>query len=227
MYGVIGILLALITREKTGRGQFIDVSLYDTSISFMNYWITYYSLTGKNPPRLGSAHEFAAPYQVFETKDNFIFIGVSTEKMWREFCRFLNLGHLYDDPRFTKNVDRSKNRDKLIPLIQETLKKYTTVGLMKMMDLAGIPCARVLTIDQVLEDPHTKARNSVIELNDPEFGKVKVPNITIRMSDTPGQVRRLNPRIGEHSVEILREAGFNEKEIATFMEKKVISQYRQ
>ncbi|KFI38221.1 hypothetical protein HY02_05495 [Peptococcaceae bacterium SCADC1_2_3] len=225
MYGVIGILMALMVREKTGKGQCIDVSLFDTAVSWMNYWVTFYSITGQNPPRVGSGHLLGAPYQVFNTKDDPLFIGVSTQKMWKEFCRLLNLNHLYDDPRFAENANRTKNRAELIPLVQETLSKYSSIELKEMIDSVGIPCARVMTVGQVIEDPHVKERGVVVELDDPVLGKVKVPGITLRLSDTPGQIKRSTPRIGEHSVEILKEAGFKEEEIENFINKKVIFQY--
>ncbi|HAG09613.1 MAG TPA: formyl-CoA transferase [Desulfotomaculum sp.] len=225
MYGVIGILMALMVREKTGKGQYIDVSLFDTAVSWMNYWITFCSITGQNPPRVGSGHLLGAPYQVFNTKDDPLFIGVSTEKMWKEFCRLLNLSHLYDDPRFVKNADRTKNRADLISLVQEILSKYGSVELKEMMDSVGIPCARVMTVSQVIEDPHVGERGVVVELNDPVLGKVKVPGIALRLSDTPGQIKTSTPRIGEHSTDILKEAGFGEEEIENLINKKVIFQY--
>jgi crotonobetainyl-CoA:carnitine CoA-transferase CaiB-like acyl-CoA transferase len=110
-------------------------------------------------------------------------------------------------------------------LVQETLSKYSSIEIKEMIDSVGIPCARVMTVGQVIEDPHVKERGVVVELDDPVLGKVKVPGITLRLSDTPGQIKRSTPRIGEHSVEILKEAGFKEEEIENFINKKVIFQY--
>jgi len=225
MFGAFGILLAILTRQKTGVGQYIDVSLFDTAVSWMNYWVTYYSITGEDPPRVGSGHLYAAPYQVFETKDEPLFIGISTEKMWQEFGRLLNLGDLVTDPRFAKNADRIKNRNEIISLVQDILKNYSSIELKEMMDSGGIPCARVLPVSKVVEDEHVKERGVVVEIEDPMLGKVKVPGIPLRMSKTPGKIRCSTPRIGEHTIEILKEAGYNEAEISSFIEKKVVLQY--
>jgi len=225
LFGAFAILLAVLTRQKTGEGQYIDVSLFDTAVSWMNYWITYYSITGEDPPRVGSGHLYAAPYQVFETKDEPLFIGVSTEKMWQDFGRILNLGELVTDLRFAKNADRIKNRDELISIIQGVLKNYSSIELKEMIDPVGIPCARVLPISKVVENEHVKEREVIIEIDDPALGRVKVPGIPFRMSKSLGQIRRSTPRVGEHTVEILKEAGYNEAEISSFIEKKIVLQY--
>lgn len=225
MYAAYGIALALLEREKTGRGQQIDVSLLDTGVSWMNYWITYYSLYHENPPRLGSGHQYAAPYQVFETKDRPMFIGVSTDKFWKSFCQVLNLPELAADPRFATNDDRVKNRAELVPLVQKVIKEYTSAELLEKLDAVGIPCAPVNKIGDMVADPHVQERETVITMEYPGFGKILVPGIPLRLSETPGEIRRAAPLLGEHTVEVLAEAGYTEAEIKQLLEKKVVLQH--
>jgi crotonobetainyl-CoA:carnitine CoA-transferase CaiB-like acyl-CoA transferase len=225
LYAAFAIMVALWYREKTGQGQRIDTSLLDTGVSFMNYWITLYSITGQNPPRVGSGHAMAVPYQVFETKDVPVFIGVSSEKAYQEFCNVLNHAELAGDPRFLTNDERCKNRSVLVPLVQEILKQLTSREVIEKMTAVGIPCAPVLKVGEMMEDPHVKAREMVVEMEYPGFGKVKIPNIAFRLTESPGAITRPAPVVGQHTIEILKEVGYPENQIRELLEKKVILQH--
>ncbi|MBF7084516.1 CoA transferase [Desulfallas sp. Bu1-1] len=224
MYAAFGISMALRHREKTGEGQHIDVSLLDTAVSWMNYWITNYSLTGENPPRIGSGHLFAAPYQVFEAADKPLFIGVSTDRFWKKFCNIMKLNDLGSDPRFMTNSDRTKNRAHLVPLVQEEIKKYPRAWLLEKLGGEGIPCAPVLTVGELMEDRHVLERKMIIDINDPALGPVKVINVPIRLSKTPGSVRTPSPTVGQHTTEVLQEVGFSPQEIERLIKNKVVLQ---
>jgi len=225
MYGAYTIALALMHREKTGKGQYIDVSLFDTAVSWMNYWIAFYSLRGINPPRVGSGHALGAPYQVFDTKDLPVFIGVSTDKFWKDFCKILKLDNMVDDPRFATNEQRVKNKSELLPLIFEVLKQYSSKEIREKMESVGIPCARVQQVSDVIKDPHVIERKMVIEMDYAPTGRVKVPSIPYRMSETPGEIRCPAPVLGEHTFEVLKEIGYSEEELRQLQEKKIIMQH--
>ena len=218
----VGILLALRVREKTGEGQHVDVSLLDTAVSWMNYRISYYSLTGQNTKRRGSAATFACPYQVFETADKPLFIGLSTDKFWNLLCQKLNLTALHDDPRFETNESRLENRDILIPLFQNELKKHTSAELIVDLEALGIPYAQVLKVGEMMELPHVKETGMIIPVDFPGHGEIATAGVPIRLSSSTSEMRRRAPLIGEHTSEILKEIGYDDKEIDRLVQKNVI-----
>lgn len=210
---VIGILLALIDREKTGEGQHIDVALMNTAVSWMNYRITYYSLTGENPVRVGTAAAFSCPYQVFQTADKPIFIGVTTDKMWKAFCRDFGFKALGDDPRFETNDKRLENKDTLVSLLQEELMQISSSDMTEKLRAIGIPFAEVLKVGEMMELPHVKETEMVVEMDSANHGKLAMPGIPIRMSRSKGEIRRRMPEVGEHTAEILKEVGYSDEDI--------------
>jgi crotonobetainyl-CoA:carnitine CoA-transferase CaiB-like acyl-CoA transferase len=227
LYAAFAIMVALRHRDKTGQGQQIDTSLLDTGVSFMNYWVTLYSVTGENPKRVGSGHAMAAPYQIFDSKDLPVFIGITGDKNFKEFCNAFKCEELASDPRFATNDERCKNRDVLVPLVQNSIKQHTRQEILEKMAVAGIPSAPVLTVGEMMEDPHVKARNMIVDVDFPGTGKIKIPNIPFRMSETPGAIRRTMPALGEHTLEILREVGYTEEQTKKLIEGKVVLQQGQ
>jgi crotonobetainyl-CoA:carnitine CoA-transferase CaiB-like acyl-CoA transferase len=227
LYSAFAIMVALRHRDKTGQGQQIDASLLDTGVSFMNYWITIYSVTGENPKRVGSGHAMAVPYQVFDSKDLPVFIGITSDKNFKEFCNAFKCEELAGDPRFISNDERCNNRDVLVPLVQNSIMQFTRQEILEKMAAAGIPSAPVLTVGEMMEDPHVKARNMIVDVDFPGTGKIKIPNMPFRMSETPGVIRRTMPALGEHTLEILKEAGYTEERAKQLVEEKVVLQQGQ
>lgn len=224
LYTAFAVMAALRHKEKTGQGQWIDASLLDTAVSFMNYWITLYSVNGENPPRVGSGHAMAVPYQVFESKDLPVFVGIANEKNFMEFCSAFKCEDLAKAPRFMSNENRCKNRGVLVPLLQNAMKQFTRQEILEKMTAAGIPSAPVLTVGEMIEDPHVKARNMIVDVAHPGVGKIKIPNMPFRMSETPGTIRRTMPELGEHTLEILKEMGYTEEQSRKMLEEKVVLQ---
>ena len=203
MFAAIGILAALQARTRTGRGQQVDTALYDAALSFGLYEAAHFFATGENPPRLGQAHRASAPYQVFRTSDGWVTIGANTQALWAKFCEVIGKGELAGDTRFRDNAGRVANRPALAALVQDALAAGTTREWMARFEAAEIPAGPVQTYDQVFADPQVQARSMAAEIEHPSAGKTRTLGIPVKLSDTPGALRRPAPKLGEHTEEVL------------------------
>lgn len=205
LFGAIGILSALAARERTGSGQQVDVSLYDSAIAFGVYEAAHCFATGENPPRLGQAHRGSSPYQVFRTRDGWITIGGGSQELWLRLCQVLGCEELTRDPQFVDNASRVTNNAALVELLQPRLARETTDYWMDALGAEGIPAGPVVTHAALFADPQTRAREMVIELDHPTAGRTRTLGVPVKLSDTPGGVRRPAPRLGEHTEEVLKQ----------------------
>jgi formyl-CoA transferase/CoA:oxalate CoA-transferase len=212
MWAVTGILSALYRREKTGRGQWIDVSLLDGQVSWMTYVASGYFASGNVPRRYGSAHPTIAPYQGFPTLDGNIMVAVGNDGLWRRFTSALDLSALGDDPRFASNPDRVSNRAELVAILNETFKTKTTKAWLSILDEAGVPVGPINTVDQAVEDPQVNARDMIVEIEHPSIGPLKLLNCPIKMSQGQLTVRMPPPLLGQHTEEVLAELGIHDSE---------------
>lgn len=200
----IGILTALEARHKTGRGQWVESSLFDAGLSLQLYESAGVFATGEPPERLGQRHRGVAPYQIFQTSTDHITIGVAQQNFWLKLCSLIGREDLNDDPRFCDNAVRVANIKELVPLLEEQLVKKSAEYWLQALEDVGVPCGVIQTTDRALAHPLTEARSMVVPVTHPKAGKHKTLGIPIKLSATPGSIRRHAPMLGEHDGEIGR-----------------------
>lgn len=222
MYAHSAVVSALYNREKTGLGQYVEVSLLESVVSLQTYLALSHFATGKVPQRYGSAHPTIAPYQLFQASDGDFIIAVPNDWLWRKMCDALGLDDLKNDPKFTTNSDRVTNRNELINRINEYTQQYTAEETISKLKAAGVPCGPLNTIDKVLTDPQVLHREMVLETNHPTIGKLKMLGFPMNFSETPCSIRLAPPLLGQHTTEILNELGYTGEDIKVFKEKGII-----
>lgn len=199
----IAILAALWFRERTGKGQRIDISMVDGLVYILENAIVRYTIEGEVPKPLGTAHPTITPFQAFEAQDDWIIIPIGNDSLWAKFCNAIGRPDLIDDPRFKTNPLRTKNRSELIPILQEEIKKKKAGEWFKIFDEFGVPYSPVNTIDKVVSDPVINYRGMIVEVDYPKIGKIKMVGSPFNLSETPGKVRERAPQLGEHTFEVL------------------------
>jgi crotonobetainyl-CoA:carnitine CoA-transferase CaiB-like acyl-CoA transferase len=216
VYSALGILAALLVRERTGNGQHLDMALLDSQTSWLSNVAGAYFATGKRPRRLGNVHPNIVPYQPLQTKDKHIIVAVGSERLWERFCSLLGLEkRIMSDPRFATNKERIEHREELIPLLQEIIQTQEADYWLERFTEAGIPCGPINFVDEILADPQLLARGMIVELEHPLVGMVRSLGNPVHLSQTPVSYRRPPPLLGEHNVEILSSLGYSPAEIGT------------
>jgi crotonobetainyl-CoA:carnitine CoA-transferase CaiB-like acyl-CoA transferase len=222
MYGCYAILTAYIHRLKTGHGQRIDTSLLEAGIAYTFWESSIFFATGQNPPPMGSAHRLSAPYQVFKAADGHFALGAANQASWESLCAALDRKDLPRDPRFLTNADRTTNQIELGLLLDQIFAMRPVEEWLALLEKAGVPAGPVYAMDQVYGDPQVKARQMAVEVEHPKAGSTWLIGIPVKLSATPGEIRRPAPTLGQHTDEILREAGIGDERIRALREKGVV-----
>ena len=210
LFGAYGILSALEYRERTGQGQFVDTSLLEAAMALTVWESTEYWSTGRTPKALGSAHRLAAPYQALRASDGWFTVGANNDKLFDAFCRAIDRRDLLSDERFKARELRLEHRAALAAEIERTTGKESRAHWLARLDAEGVPAGPINTYPEALADPHTLARQMVIDLVHPGAGPIKNLGVPVKLSDTPGAVDRPAPLLGEHNDAILAELGYSE-----------------
>ena len=225
-YGLIGIFTSLLAREKTGEGQHVDSAMMDGMMALLTYQAGNYFATGKAPVRLGNRHPLSTPYESFAAKDGYVIIGAGTQKLWENLCNnVINRPDLIEDARFLTLQDRNKNEPILKEIIDEITRTKSTEEWIESLVKGNVPCGKVRSVKEALELEQTKAREMVVEMEDELRGKIKMLGIPTKLSSTPGEIRRMPPVLGEHTVEVLKELGYNQEKVDRLGDKGIIRQY--
>ncbi len=214
LFAANAIQAALIARGRTGRGQLVDVCLFEAAVALEVWETSGYFATGETPAPLGSAHRVSAPYQAFRTADGYVTLGATTPRTWRALCQALDLEALETDPRFASNAQRKANEPALAAMVEEVTRRETSDSWYRRLEAAGIPCGILNRVDQVAADPHLAARGFFQDVPHPLGGQVRVTASPIHLSETPVRLERAGPVLGEHNEEILAELGLSPAERA-------------
>mgnify|MGYP003386483268 FL=1 len=217
-----GIAFALLGRHKTGRGQRLDLSLFDVGMHLMSHWITNHGLTGEDPVRMGTGNSILFPLRVFETRTKPIYIAGTNDAFWKILCKALGCEEWLADQRFATNEGRVAHRAILEPMMEMHFAEHTCEALLEILLPAGMPCSSVQKVSDLMDNTHVKARGSIVEYDYPGLGPIKAAANPIKLSDAPFEVRRLAPRVGEHTIEIMRDVGYSDGEIAALRHSKAV-----
>jgi formyl-CoA transferase len=213
LYVALSITAALHERARSGRGQHIDVSLFESGVSYAVWEAAAYFADGSVGGPNGSAHQNQAPYQAVVTNDGYVTIGANTPRNWAAFCAAMDLDHLLEDPRYTKPWDRLQNRETLIATIEERTRQLSTDEVVEILNGAGVPCAPISDYGQVFTDDHLHAREFFWDSDHPRAGKVEQIGSPMRFSRTGAVRRSAGPVLGADTRAVLAEAGLSDAEL--------------
>jgi crotonobetainyl-CoA:carnitine CoA-transferase CaiB-like acyl-CoA transferase len=219
LFAAYAVLSAIAGRERSGEGQYVDVSLFESALSLSIWEVAEYWGTGEVPSPIGSANRMSAPYQAFRAADRHFVFGAANQKLWTALCGVLERPDLLADERFSTNTDRMRNREALVAEIEPTLAMRPADAWIDALLAAGVPAAPILTYAEALVSEQAQARNMVMEMAHPVEGNIRQLGFPVKMHGTPQQLRRPPPLLGEHTAEVMREAGLPEAAVDRLRER--------
>jgi CoA:oxalate CoA-transferase len=218
-YMATAIMMALIHKKKTGKGQKVDIAILDSLFSILEAAPVTKCLRGDVPPRVGNSYPSISPYDTLETRDGYVAVGISTDRQWQKFCDALELDHLKEDPRYINNEKRGDNYELgLKDALEDVTKKMSKFDIEKILREKRLACGAVYTVKEAMGTDQVKEREMLIDVEDKALGKVKMPGVVIKMEKTPGSVSHGAPLLGEHSEEYLTKIGYSAEKINELVE---------
>ena len=222
IYGAYGILCAYVSRLKTGEGQHVDTSLLEAGLAYTIWESGIYFATGHPPGPVGPGHPLSAPYQAFATSDGYLMVGAANQANWERLCHAIEREDLLADPRFASNPLRMENIEALVDTLEKTFASQSTGHWLGLLEKAGVPSGPINDLAEVYSDPQVLARDMVVETEHPSAGRIRNIGLPLKLSGTPGAIRRPAPTLGQHTAEVLAETGYSAGEIAAFRESGVV-----
>jgi crotonobetainyl-CoA:carnitine CoA-transferase CaiB-like acyl-CoA transferase len=222
LHALIGILAALLARQRSGQGCTVEASLFDTSAAFLGNFLQNYWETGTEPRKAGVGHGALCPYGIFQTADKPIIVGVANDALWRQFCAIAGLVNLPDAARFATTAQRVACRQEVEVLVQAALQRHKRAHWFAALDDAGIPCSPVHTLGEFAAHPHTVASGMLFGYEDPHFGTVNGVAQPVKFDGARFAQRQNPPRHGEHTIDVLREVGLSDADIESLMARAIV-----
>jgi crotonobetainyl-CoA:carnitine CoA-transferase CaiB-like acyl-CoA transferase len=213
IHALTGILAALMGRAQSGVGTTVKVNLFETSLGLLRYNLQSFWERGVQPEKCGSTHESMSPYRAFDAADGPLLLGVANDNLWRKFCAIAGLESVVDDPRFRTNADRVANRKETDDLVQDAIAQRPLAYWDEQLAAAGVPCAPINTLKEVLDHPHTQASGIVMDYEHPSAGAIKAVGLPLTLGDAPHEAGEPPPLHGQHTETILAELGYSESRI--------------
>ena len=218
-----GILGAYIGRLRSGKGQYLETSLLEAGLAWTFWEFGAYFGGGEIPTATGTRHRRSTPYQAYKTQDGYVTVGANNNKLWSNFCNIVvGKPEWLEDPRFNPLGARMKNIDELEREIEAVLTKQPTAHWVAKLDEAAVPGGPVYTYDQILADPHIKARKMVVEMDHPKIGRMKAMGIPVKSTGELLEIREAAPWLGQHTEEVMREAGYGDADLAAMWSEGVL-----
>ncbi len=214
LYLAQGILVALIERERSGKGQWVTTSLLQAMVNMLDFQATRWLIDGEVPPQAGNDHPTTMPTSAFRTRDGHINIAATAPAMWRALCEVAGVPQLLDDPRFEDGRKRSQNRVELVEELERGLVNHSSDELIERLNERGVPAGPILSIDEVFANEQVRANGSVVTVEHPELGELSILGTPYGMSRTPPSVRTPTPDPGQHTDEVLGELGYSAEQLA-------------